>query len=76
VSVDGKTTDTRSLDVFVDDTTTCATYDNQNIDPIPSSVCGITQEEENLVARMEDIIQFFLYLLQVTGGNLAPEKCA
>jgi hypothetical protein len=24
---------------------------------------------------MEDIIQFFLDLLQVTGGDLAPEKC-
>jgi hypothetical protein len=25
---------------------------------------------------MEVIIQFFLDLLQVTGGDLAPEKCA
>jgi hypothetical protein len=25
---------------------------------------------------MEEIIQFFLDLLQVTGGDLAPEKCA
>jgi hypothetical protein len=25
---------------------------------------------------MEAIIQFFLDLLQVTGGDLAPEKCA
>jgi hypothetical protein len=24
---------------------------------------------------MEEIIQFFLDLLQVTGGDLAPEKC-
>jgi hypothetical protein len=24
---------------------------------------------------MEDIFQFFLYLLQVTGGYLAPKKC-
>jgi hypothetical protein len=28
-----------------------------------------------MVKRMEDIIQFFLDLLQVTGGDLAPEKC-
>jgi hypothetical protein len=28
-----------------------------------------------MVERMEDIIQFFLDLLQVTGGDLAPEKC-
>jgi hypothetical protein len=26
------------------------------------------------MGRMEDIIQFFLDLLQVTGGDLAPEK--
>jgi hypothetical protein len=76
VSVDGATTDTCPGDSFVDDTTTCATYDNHNPEPIPSSVCGLTQEEEILVARMEDIIQFFLDLLQVTGGDLAPEKCA
>jgi hypothetical protein len=25
---------------------------------------------------MEEIIQFFLDLLQVTGGDLAPKKCA
>jgi hypothetical protein len=25
---------------------------------------------------MEDIMQYFLDLLQVTGGDLAPEKCA
>jgi hypothetical protein len=76
VSVDGTTTDTHPGDSFVDDTTTGATDDNHNLKPIPSSVCGITQEEENLVARMEDIIQFFLNLLKVTGGDLAPEKCA
>jgi hypothetical protein len=28
-----------------------------------------------MVKRMEVIIQFFLDLLQVTGGYLAPEKC-
>jgi hypothetical protein len=28
-----------------------------------------------MVKRMEDIIHFFLDLLQVTGGDLAPEKC-
>jgi hypothetical protein len=58
----------------VDDTTTGATDDNHNLDPISSTVRGITQEEDSLVARMEVIIQFFLDLLQVTGGDLAPEK--
>jgi hypothetical protein len=76
VSVDGKTTDTRPGDSFVDDTITGATGDNHNLEPIPSSVRGLTQEEESLVARMEDRIQFFLDLLQVTGGDLAPEKFA
>jgi hypothetical protein len=72
VSVDGKTTDTFPSDSFVDDTTTCATDDNNNLEPIPSSFRGLKQEEESLVARMEDIIQFFLDLLQVTGLDLAP----
>jgi hypothetical protein len=76
VSVGGTTTDTSHGDSLVDDTTTGATYDNHNLEPIPSSVRGLTQEEESLVAQMEDIIQFFLDLLQVTGGDLAPEKCA
>jgi hypothetical protein len=76
VSVDGSTTDTRPGDSFVDDTTTGATDDSHNLDPISSSVRGLAQEEDSLVARMEVIIQFFLDLLQITGGDLAPEKCA
>jgi hypothetical protein len=76
VSVDGRTTDTRPGDSFVDDTTTCATDDNHNLDPIPSTVRGLVQEEYSVVARMEVIIHFLLDLLQVTGGDLAPEKCA
>jgi hypothetical protein len=76
VSIDGITTDTRHGDSFLDYTTTGATDDNHNIEPIPSTVRGLTQEEDSLVARMEVIIQFFLDLLQVTGGDLAPEKCS
>jgi hypothetical protein len=76
VSVDGRTTYTRAGDSFVDDTTTGATYDNHNLDPLTSMVCGLTQEEDSLVTQMEVIIQFFLDLLQVTGGDLAPKKCA
>jgi hypothetical protein len=56
VSVDGRTTDTRPGDSFVDDTTTGATDDNTNLDPILSTVRGLTQEEDRLVARMEVII--------------------
>jgi hypothetical protein len=74
--LDGITTDTSPGYSFVDDTITGATDDNHNHEPIPSSVRGLTQEEYSLVARMEEIIQFFLDLLQVTGDDLAPEKCA
>jgi hypothetical protein len=49
VSIDGTTTDTRPGDSFVDDTTTGATYDNHNLEPIPSSVRGLTQEEDSLI---------------------------
>jgi hypothetical protein len=76
VSVNGITMDTSPGDSFVDDTTSCATDDNHNLDPISSMVRGLTQEEDSLVARMEVIIQLFLDVLQVTGGGLAPEKCA
>jgi hypothetical protein len=76
VSVEGITRDTRPGDSLMDDTTTGAIDDNHNLEPIPSTVSGLTQKEDSKVARMEVIIQFFLDLLQVMGGNLAPEKCA
>jgi hypothetical protein len=50
VSVDGITTDTRPGDSFMDNTTTCATDDNHNLEPIPYLVRGLTQEEYILVA--------------------------
>jgi hypothetical protein len=49
VSVDSTTIDTHPGDSFVDDTTTCATDDNHNLEPIPYSVRGLTQEEDSLV---------------------------
>jgi hypothetical protein len=58
MSVDEKTIDTHPGDSFVDNTTTVATYDNKHLKPIPSSVSDFTQEEEGLVSRMEEIIQF------------------
>jgi hypothetical protein len=76
VSVDGITTDTRPWSLFMDDKTTGATDDNHNLEQITSTIHGLTQEEDSLVARMEVIIQFFLDLLQVTGCDHAPEKCA
>jgi hypothetical protein len=59
----------------MDDTTMGATADDCNADPADNDVKELTDEEEKLVGRIEDIIQFFLDLLQVTGGDLAPEKC-
>jgi hypothetical protein len=62
-------------DSFVDDTTTGATTDDCNAEQTDHGVKDLTDEKEKLVARMEDIIQLFLDLLQITGGDLAPEKC-
>jgi hypothetical protein len=36
----------------------------------------LTEEEEHLVAKMEEIISFFLDCLKVIGGYLAPTKRA
>jgi hypothetical protein len=41
-----------------------------------AEVTALTLSEEELIGKMQTIIQFFLDLLQVKGGNLAPEKCA
>jgi hypothetical protein len=75
VSVDKSTISTRPGDSFVDDTTTGTTDDDVTKDPVPIDGKELTSDEEAMVKRMEDVIQFFLDLLQVTGGDLAPEKC-
>jgi hypothetical protein len=69
VSIDGSSDTTRPGDSFVDDTTMGATTDDCNDDPTDNDVKELTAKEEKLVARMEDIIQFFLDLLQVTGPS-------
>jgi hypothetical protein len=38
-------------------------------------VTDLTQSEEYFIGQMQIIMQFFLDLLQVTGDELAPEKC-
>jgi hypothetical protein len=76
VAVDGVEEHIRPGDSFVDDTTCGVTDDNVDMEPVPASVTNLTNGEEALVGRMEEIIQFFLDLLQVTGGDPAPEKCA
>jgi hypothetical protein len=59
----------------VDDTTPGTTNNDVTKDPVPIDEKELTSDEEAMVKRMEDIIPFFLDLLQVTGGHLSPEKC-
>jgi hypothetical protein len=75
VSVDNSTTNTRPGDSFVDDTTTGVTSDDTSRDPVPIEVTDLTADEAELIDHMQVVIQFFLDLLQVTGGDFAPEKC-
>jgi hypothetical protein len=65
----------RPGDAFVDDTTTGVTNDDTTLEPVDVEVTAVTLSEEELIGKMQTIIQFFLDLLQVTGGDLAPEKC-
>jgi hypothetical protein len=75
VAIDGAEEHIRPGDYFVDDTTTGSTNDDPELELVSSDIAELTTSEETLIAKMEEIIHFFLDLLQVTGGNLAPEKC-
>jgi hypothetical protein len=75
VSVDGVDEHVRPGDSFVNNTTTGVTKDDTTMDPVPVEVSDLTQSEEELIGKVQIIIQLFLDLLQVTGGNLDPEKC-
>jgi hypothetical protein len=75
VSVDKIKTITSSGDSFVDDTTTGVTSYATNRETVPIEETELTADEEDLVEQMQVAIQFFLDLLQVIGGDLAPEKC-
>jgi hypothetical protein len=75
VVVYGKDDHVHPDDSFVDDTTTGVTNDNTTMDPVPVEVKDMMQSEEGLSGKMKTIIQLFLDLLQVTDGDLAPEKC-
>jgi hypothetical protein len=61
--------------LFFNDTATGVMNDDTPMDPVSVEVKELTQSEENLIGQMQTIIQFFLDLLQVIGGDLAPEKC-
>jgi hypothetical protein len=75
ISVDGVEEHVRPGDAFVDDTTTGVTNDDTTMEPLDVEVTELTLSEEDLIWKMQMIIQFFLDLLQVTGGDLALEKC-
>jgi hypothetical protein len=75
VSVDGDEEHVQPGDSFVDDTPTGVTNEDTTIDPVLAEVTYLTQSEDALIGQMQTIIQFFLDLLQVTVGDLAPDKC-
>jgi hypothetical protein len=75
VSVDGEKETVRPGDSLVDDTTTAVTNDDTTMDPVPVEKTDMMQSEDDLIGQLQNIIQFCLDLLQVTGGELDPEKC-
>jgi hypothetical protein len=75
VAIDSEEEHIRPGDSFVDDTTTGTTNDDSELEPVSHVKSNLTSSEEMLIAKMEEIIQFFIDLLQVTGGDLAPDKC-
>jgi hypothetical protein len=75
IAVDGVEEHVRPGETFVDDTNMGVTNDDTTIEPVDAEVTALNLSEEELIGKMQTIIQFFLDLLQVTGGDLAPEKC-
>jgi hypothetical protein len=75
IAVDGVEEHVRPGDVFMDDTISGITNDDTTIEPVDDEVTSLTLSKEELTGNMQTIIQFFLDLIQVTGGDLAPEKC-
>jgi hypothetical protein len=75
VAIDSEEEHISSGDSFVDYTATGTTNDDSELDPVSHVISDLTSSEETLIAKMEEIIYFFLDLLHVTGGDLAPDKC-
>jgi hypothetical protein len=75
VAVNGEKDHVRPDDSFLDDTLTGVTNDDTAMEPVPVEFKELMQIEEDLIGKMQIIIQFFLDLLQVTSGDLVPEKC-
>jgi hypothetical protein len=72
VSVENITTNKNPGDSFVNDTTTGVTSDDTSREPVPLEETDRTADEAKLIDQMQVLIQFFLDLLQVTGGDIAP----
>jgi hypothetical protein len=75
IAVYGVEEDIRHCDAFVDDTNTGVTNDDTTIEPVDFEVTSLNLSEEELIWKMQTIIQFILDLLQLTGGDMDPEKC-
>jgi hypothetical protein len=75
IAVGGVEEHVRPGDAYVNDITTGVTNEDTAIETVDVEVTYLTISEEELKRKMQMIIQFFLDLLQVTGGDLAPEKC-
>jgi hypothetical protein len=72
VAINGEEEHIRPGDSFVDDTMMGTTNDDSELELVSHVISDLTSFEETLIAKMEEIIQFLLHLLQVTGGDLAP----
>jgi hypothetical protein len=63
VAIDGVEEHIQPGDSFVDDTTTGFTKDDPDLEPVPTEQAELTTSKETLLAKMEEIIHFFLDLL-------------
>jgi Asp-tRNA(Asn)/Glu-tRNA(Gln) amidotransferase C subunit len=74
VAIVGVEEHVRPGDSFVDEQTCGVTDDDITSEPVSSAALELVEREEELIEQMEDIMQYFIHLLQVTGGDLAPEN--
>jgi hypothetical protein len=74
ISVDGVEEHVCPGDACMYNTTTGVTNDDTTIEPVDAEVTALTLSKEEQIGKMQTI-KFFLDLIQVTGGDLSPEKC-
>jgi hypothetical protein len=75
VSVDNSKINTSPGDSFIDNTTNGVTSDDTSRELVPLEETDLMTDEVDLIEQMQVLIQFFLDLLQVIGGYLAPDEC-